>query len=110
MEDRKTNNTLEGEKPGRKMAGQSPTPCRGAVEYEIRVKDHLETYWHKWFEGWSITNLENGEFLLKSMGVDQSKLHGALNKIRDLNLTLLGVRCIPADEGLLVQTHPKKGR
>ncbi len=59
--------------------------------YEIRVKDHLETYWYEWFEGWSITNLEDGEVLLKNDRVDQSGLHGALNKIRDLNLTLISV-------------------
>jgi hypothetical protein len=59
--------------------------------YELRVKDHFETYWFEWFEGWLITNLENGEVLLKSNGVDQSKLHGALNKIRDLNLKLISV-------------------
>ncbi len=59
--------------------------------YEIRVKDHLETYWYEWFEGWSITNLECGEVLLRRSNVDQSALHGALNKIRDLNLMLLSV-------------------
>jgi len=98
MEDTKTNSASGNKTPDAKKPGQSQTNCRGVTGYEIRLKDHLETYWHKWFEGWSITNLENGEFLLKSMGVDQSRLHGALNKIRDLNLTLLGVRCIPADE------------
>jgi hypothetical protein len=59
--------------------------------YEIRVKDHLETYWNEWFEGWSITNLACGEVLLRCQRVDQSALHGALNKIRDLNLVLLSV-------------------
>lgn len=59
--------------------------------YEIRIKDHLETYWYEWFEGWSITDLECGEVLLRRYNVDQSALHGALNKIRDLNLTLISV-------------------
>jgi len=98
MEDRKRNDTFESEIPDAKRTGQSQTSCPGADGYEIRVKDHLDTYWHKWFDGWSVSELENGEFLLKSMSVDQSRLHGALNKIRDLNLTLLGVRCIPVDE------------
>jgi hypothetical protein len=61
------------------------------VAYEIRVKDHLDTYWCEWFEGWTISYLENGEALLSATSVDQSGLHGALNKIRDLNLTLLSV-------------------
>lgn len=59
--------------------------------YEIRVRDHLDTYWHAWFEDWTVTNLENGEVLLKKLGVDHSALHGVLNKIRDLNLTLISV-------------------
>ncbi len=62
--------------------------------YEIRIRDHLETYWYEWFEGWSITNLESGEVLLRAGSIDQSALHGALNKIRDLNLVLISVtRC-----------------
>jgi hypothetical protein len=61
--------------------------------YEIRIKGYLGTHWSAWFEGWSITNLENGEVLLKSSTVDQSGLHGALNKIRDLNLKLISVTC-----------------
>lgn len=59
--------------------------------YEIRVKDHLEKHWSTYFAGWSIENLENGEVLLKAANIDQSGLHGVLNKIRDLNLTLLSV-------------------
>jgi len=103
MADIKTNATLDSKNPDAKEPGQSQIPCRGADGYEIRVRDHLEAYWHKWFEGWSVTNLENGEVLLKSTGVDQSRLHGALNKIRDLNLTLLGVRCVQADDETI---HP----
>ena len=59
--------------------------------YEIRVKDHLDPCWWQWFEGWSLTNLENGVVLIKKSNVDQSALHGALNKIRDLNLVLISV-------------------
>jgi hypothetical protein len=93
----KTNDENTSQDPNPKNPGQ-PTSCHGTAGYEIRVKDHLETYWFEWFEGWSVTNLENGEVLLKSDSVDQSKLHGALNKIRDLNLALLSVTCIPADD------------
>jgi hypothetical protein len=97
MTDGKTDGTDRHEYPSSRMLKQSRTPCFGAVGYEIRIKDHLDTYWLEWFEGWSVTNLENGEVLLKSNFVDQSRLHGVLNKIRDLNLTLLAVTCIPAD-------------
>jgi hypothetical protein len=82
---------------GSEISDQPRPACPGTSGYEIRVKDHLETYWFEWFEGWSIANLENGEVLIASDKVDQSKLHGALNKIRDLNLTLLSVACLPRD-------------
>ncbi len=64
-----------------------------AVEnsYEIVVQDHLDPRWLEWFEGWTITNLEDGIVALRCPRVDQSALHGALNKIRDLNLVLLSV-------------------
>jgi hypothetical protein len=60
--------------------------------YEIRVRNHLDQYWSAFFAGWSIINLENGEVLLRISNIDQAGLHGVLNKIRDLNLTLLSVR------------------
>ena len=61
------------------------------IDYEILVKDHLDPCWWQWFEGWSLSNLGDGVVLIKKANVDQSALHGALNKIRDLNLTLLSV-------------------
>ena len=67
------------------------THHQSGYAYEIRVKGHLETHWAAYFEGWSIRNLENGEALLMNPDIDQAGLHGALNKIRDLNLTLLSV-------------------
>jgi hypothetical protein len=67
---------------------------RAGTSYEIRVKDHLEKHWFSYFEGWSIENIENGEVLLSKSNVDQAGLHGVLNKIRDLNLTLLSVQMI----------------
>lgn len=59
--------------------------------YEIRVKGQLDPYWATWFEGWVITNLENGDGLLSNLQADQSCLHSTLNKIRDLNLVLVSV-------------------
>jgi hypothetical protein len=96
--DKKENGgTNSFEIPDPKMVGSLRSAHPGSFGYEIRVKDHLETYWFEWFEGWTITNLENGDVLLKNSHVDQSMLHGTLNKISDLNLTLLSVTCVPAD-------------
>jgi len=59
--------------------------------YEIRVKGHLNWRWSEWFDGLTIANVENGDALLSGEIVDQSALHGVLNKVRDLGLPLMAV-------------------
>jgi hypothetical protein len=68
------------------------TEASSKAAYEIRFKDQLDPGWYSWFEGWMITNLEDGEVLLSCKEIDQSGLHGVLNKIRDLNLMLISVK------------------
>lgn len=89
MKDEKKDCSNKTGLPESKTPGQAQ--AAGLAGYAIRFKDHLDTCWLDWFEGWSVTNLENGEVLLQSDQVDHSKLHGTLNKIMDLNLTLLSV-------------------
>jgi hypothetical protein len=59
--------------------------------YEIRIEGHLEKRWADWFEGLTITALDNGETLLTGSVVDQAALHGLLRKVRDLGMLLLSV-------------------
>jgi hypothetical protein len=59
----------------------------------ITVKGHLDARWSAWFDGLTITNLENGETALAGRLPDQAALHGALTKVRDLGLPLISVRC-----------------
>ena len=59
--------------------------------YEIKIKGHLEPHWSDWFGGLKVTNLEGGETLLSGPLPDQPALHGLLERIRDLNLTLISV-------------------
>jgi hypothetical protein len=69
--------------------------------YEIRVKGHLDGRWSEWFDGLTIANVENGDALLSGEIVDQSALHGVLNKVRDLGLPLMAVSRIKSmPEGL----------
>ncbi len=68
------------------------------IGYQIKIKDHLTSDWCDWFEGRTLNNLENGEVLLTNPSVDQSALHGTLNKIRDLNLMLISVIQISAEK------------
>ena len=59
--------------------------------YEIRLKGHLENRWAAWFEGLTITALDNGETLLTGLVVDQAALHSLLRKVRDLAMPLISV-------------------
>ena len=59
--------------------------------YQIVVKGHLDSEWSDWFDGLTITLVDNGETILTGPIVDQAALHGVLIKIRDLGLPLLSL-------------------
>jgi hypothetical protein len=59
--------------------------------FEIRVKGQLDSHWAEWLEGLEVKLLENGEMILFGPIVDQAALLGILNKLNNLNLTLLAL-------------------
>jgi len=59
--------------------------------YRIIIKGHLDSEWSDWFDGLTITLVDNGETILSGPVVDQTALHGVLIKIRDLGLPLLSL-------------------
>ena len=68
-----------------------------AEVYQIRVRGHLGAWWSEWFEGWRISNEENGEAVLTGPVADQAALHGLLARVRDLGLPLIAVTRSPVD-------------
>ncbi len=48
--------------------------------YQIRIKGHLGREWTNWFGDLTITLKDNGETLLTGLVVDQTALHGLLEK------------------------------
>ena len=61
--------------------------------YRIQIQGRLNQSWTQWFDGMSITSeaAEDGSTLTVLTGpvVDQAALHGLLNRIRDLGLSLV---------------------
>lgn len=59
--------------------------------YSIKVGGHLDARWEEWFDGLTMTQTEDGNTIFSGPAQDQAALHGILNKIRNLGLTLISV-------------------
>jgi hypothetical protein len=65
--------------------------------YEVRVEGVLESSWSEWFEGLQLQN-QGGDTVLSGVLPDQPALHGILDKVRDLGLSIIAVRRLPCVE------------
>ena len=61
------------------------------VQYEIRVKGHLDSRWAASFDGLSLTRADDGTTVIQGPIVDQAALHGLLQKLRDIGVPLISV-------------------
>lgn len=57
---------------------------------KIQIKGHLDKTWEEWFQGMTIT-YEGENTVLTGDIKDEACLHGILNKLRDLGLTLISI-------------------
>lgn len=67
--------------------------------YRITIKGHLGDEWSDWFDGLTVTLMDNGETILTGPIIDQAALHGVLIKIRDLGLPLLSLTRVAPEGG-----------
>ncbi|MBD8065996.1 hypothetical protein IC608_10970 [Devosia sp. PTR5] len=75
-------------------AGQSGRP--EAETYELRLRGHLDSRWAARLAVPDLTRESDGTTTLVAVGLDQAALHGLLQRIRDLGLTLISVSRAPA--------------
>jgi hypothetical protein len=69
------------------------------VQYEIRVKGHLDARSAAWFDGLTLVAADDGTTLIHGPIVDQAALHGVLNRLRDVGIPLLSLHQIHIPEG-----------
>jgi len=65
-----------------------------AVVYQIRIEGLLDQTWSDWFAPLQIVNEASGESTLTGAVRDQAELRGLLDKLFNLNVTLLAVSAI----------------
>ena len=80
-----------------------PTDFSEPVYYEFRVRGRLSQTGAGWFEGMSLSVDEDTtppQTIIGGYVLDQSALHGLINRIRDLGLTLVSVQRIDGEESI----------
>jgi hypothetical protein len=73
------------------MAKYENTPQQPGETYKIHVKGMLTNQWTEWFDGMQIGSDGQGNTIISGLVIDQAALHGLLERVRDLGLTLLSV-------------------
>jgi hypothetical protein len=69
------------------------------MQYEIRITGHLDPRWGARFDGLTLTAEGDGTTTIHGPVVDQAALHGLLQTLRDLGLTLISVRQLESPGG-----------
>ncbi|SFB41581.1 hypothetical protein SAMN05192575_1111, partial [Nocardioides alpinus] len=68
-----------------------PEPGPGPESYRIRVQGRLDARWSTWFDGMTVIRDADGTTVIRGQVSDQAALHGLIQRVRDLGLTLLEV-------------------
>ena len=62
-----------------------------SAHYQIRIEGILDERWLRWFEGLEVEASAEGQTIIHGE-LDHSALHGLLNRIFDLGVTLISVQ------------------
>lgn len=81
----------------------SPKTLSKPTNYKIKIRGQLKEKWADWLDGQMVKIDSPGDgcsdATIYLVVPDQAALRGALNKIWDLNLTLLAVDLMDEEEG-----------
>lgn len=87
-----TDDPTPAPQPDASHAEHNPVP-----EYEIRVAGRLAARWSTWFDGLTITTDADGTTVIRGPVVDQTALHGLLQKLRDVGIPLISLTQVPSE-------------
>ncbi len=73
------------------LAASTPGRHESAEHYTITVGGHLSARWAAWFDGLDLTRTPDGTTVISGPVVDQSALHGLLQKLRDIGIPLIAL-------------------
>ena len=71
-----------------------------STQYQICLEGILDERWLRWFEGLEVISNSDDQTIIRGEFY-QSALHGLLNRIRDLGVTLISVQRHPDRKGSL---------
>jgi len=74
-----------------RATGRTAAECAPVERYEIRVAGRLGSRWDTWFDGLTVAPDADGTTVISGPIVDQAALHGLLQQLRDLGITLLSL-------------------
>ena len=72
--------------------------------YQIYVEGRLDGSWSEWLGGLTICPQENDETLLSGPVPDQAALHGILDKLYAMNISLISIVRIKGDASMTKET------
>ena len=85
----------EGDEPTNTASQQFDRPGL----YRIEVKGRLDARWSSRFDGMELKHESDGTTTIEGQIVDQAALHGLIQRVRDLGLTLVSLnRVTPTNQ------------
>jgi hypothetical protein len=63
--------------------------------YDIRIRGHLDQHWAGQLGVPELVHDDDGTTVLRGVTADQAALHGLLQRLRDLGVTLVAVALLP---------------
>ena len=64
--------------------------------YDIRIRGHLDQHWATELGVPELVHEDDGTTVLRCVTADQAALHGLLQRLRDLGVTLIAVTLKPS--------------